>query len=70
MSNPLTQRELRHTNRVVRLLDDAVKKMQSLSEAANSSQTFPNTTQRALIELMNVRSNTQIRIVARDAKAI
>ena len=66
----LTQRELRHTNRIVRVLDQAVKQMQVLAEQANLASTFLNTTQKALIELMNVRSNTQIRIVARDAKAI
>lgn len=54
----LTQRELRHTNRIVRVLDQAVKQMQVLAEQANLASTFLNTTQKALIELMNVRSNT------------
>lgn len=65
MSNKMTQREVRHTNRLIRILDAAIKKVEPLTDGL-----FPNTTQKALVGLLNLRSHTQIRIVSRDAGAI
>jgi hypothetical protein len=66
----LTKREYAHTRRILRILEDAIKKMQPLAESADADSIFPNTTKKALVELLTVRNSTQIRIVARNAEAI
>lgn len=63
-------KEKLHLNRVVRVLSDAVKKLEVLTEQARENDTYPRTTQKAFIETMTALNNTKIRVAAKDAGAI
>jgi hypothetical protein len=64
----LTRRETAHTKRVLRILEDAALRIQTLLEGDETP--FPNTTRKALVELMAARNNAQVRILMRNAEAI
>lgn len=66
----LTQRELRHTKRVLRALREAKQKLFDLAKAASEENVFPNTTLKAYVEVSEAMNRAEIRIAARDAKAV
>ena len=66
----MTRKETRHTNKVLRTLNKAIRDLTKLSDYANSNSLFPKTTRKALTELMRVESNTRIRVIVQDAAAI
>lgn len=63
-------KEKLHINRVIRILDTAVKKLEKLTEDARENDTFPRTTQKAFVESMTVLNNMKVRVAARDASVI
>lgn len=63
-------KEKLHINRVIRILDIAVKKLEKLTEDARENDTFPKTTQKAFVESMTVLNNTKVRVAARDASVV
>lgn len=66
----LTVREQRHVNRVFRVLRKAEEALLTLTGDANDGNLFPNTTLKALIETKEVLHRTELRVLARDAKAV
>lgn len=66
----LTQKELRHTRRVLRVLREAKERLFELAGDAASSNTFPKTTLKAYVEVSEAMNRAEIRINARDARVV
>lgn len=65
----LTQKQLRHTNRVKRVLAKAKRDLYKLVEQSQVSDTYPSTTLKAYTEISDVLHRTEIRVTARRADA-
>ena len=59
-----------HTNRVLRVFTTAVKQLEKLANQAIENKTYPLTTQKALMEVIEAQNKTRLRIVAENASVI
>lgn len=66
----LTQKEKRHTNKVLRLLEKTEKQLKLLMEIAVASDTFPITTSIAWTQVHKLLGETKIRVATRSYKVI
>lgn len=66
----LSQKEIRHTKRVIRVLRDAKEKLLVLTNAASVTGVFPKTTLKAYVEVSEALSHAEVRIAVEDANAI
>ena len=66
----MTAADRQHTNRVLRVLKTAVRDLEKLAETAVRKQTYPITTQKALIETIDVLNKARTRVIAQDASVI
>lgn len=66
----LTQKELRHTKRVLRVLRDAKNALFELANDAAATGTFPKTTLKAYVEISEATNRAELRINARDAGVV
>jgi len=70
LMSKLTVREQKHINRVLRVIRKAQNNLCELSERAQEGDLFPKTTFRAFVELKDVLHRTEIRVLARDSRAV
>jgi hypothetical protein len=66
----MTEQEQKHINRMLRVLNKATRDLALLNRHAQFRQIFPKTTEKTYVEILKVKSNTEIRIAARRADAI
>lgn len=66
----MTKKDRVHTNRVLRVFTIAVKQLEKLVDQAIENKTFPMTTQKALIEVIEVQNKARLRIVAQNSSAV
>jgi hypothetical protein len=65
----LSQKELRHTNRVKRVLEKAKRALLGLVEESQTQDVFPRTTLKAYTEVSDALHRAELRVTARSADA-
>jgi uncharacterized membrane protein YvbJ len=66
----LTKEEKKHTADVLKVLTRASKELLVLNRRAQRSGVFPNTTQKAYVEVEQVKHNTELRVTTRNAQVV
>ena len=66
----MTKEEKKHTDKVLSVLNRASKELLALNRRAQRSGIFPNTTQKAYVELEQVKHNTEVRVTTRNAQVV
>lgn len=66
----LTHKERLHTRRVLRVLEDAKKKLYELAQRASDTQLFPKTSLKAYAEVSEVLNRTELRVNSRNAEVV
>ena len=66
----MTRKDRSHTNRVLRVFTTAVKQLEKLANQAIENKTYPLTTQKALIEVVEAQNKARLRVVAENASVI
>lgn len=66
----LSVKEQRHTNRVLRVLSNAVRDLEKLADQAIEFETYPRTTQKAFSGVYRVYCDTRLRVGTGNADAI
>jgi len=66
----MTKKDRTHTNRVLRVFTAAVRDLERLANQAIKNHTFPLTTQKALMEVIEAQNKARLRIISEDASVI
>ena len=66
----MTKKDRAHPNRILRVFTTAVKELEKLTNQAIGSHTFPRTTQKALMEVIEAQNKARLRIISEDASVI